>query len=74
MARITRKGLRGQGKAVDAFVPNAQAEGESTDNLGDGQVSEAGTGTQTESRQSRERRQIGILTRMMTGASFIVRK
>ena len=74
MEIFTRKGPGRPRKAVADVVPVAEAPIDVADDAGHGQVSNGGLGTQAESRRARERREISVLTRMMTGASFIVRK
>ena len=74
METITRKGYRGAGKALDDAPTSEQAGSGTQDNAGNGQVSGEGIGTQAESRQARDKRNIKRLQMMSTGASFLIRK
>lgn len=73
MEDITGKRQYRKRKTVDAFVPNAKAEGDDYAKPGDGQVSEVGTGTPAVDKRAIERRKIGAMGRMMAGHSFVIR-
>ena len=73
MENITGKRQYRKRKAVDAFVPNAQAEGDDYAKPGDGQAGAPGIGAPADDRRAAERRKISAMGRMMAGHSFVIR-
>ena len=61
-------------KSTPASVVNEEAGAGTTDNAGNGQVSESGTPTQKDLARARQARDMNIYNAVMAGHSYMVRK
>ena len=74
METIARKGPGRQGKAVADVEPVVETQDNAGIVTSDRETSNARLEASAQYRRARERRQIGILGHMMTGASFIIKR
>ena len=74
MEIIPGKRFRRTREAMAIAKLAGQVKVDPANDAGHRETSEVGTGTQALTRAEADRRKIGVLTRMMTGDSFIVRR